>query len=157
MLWYPSRQTRQGTTFSPYSMLDVTALKSQDFDLGPLLSDSLVSEGDGQGDHEEHNDWEDVDDQYPPPPPPPDPFNEVDSEYLLPPPPDPYDEVDDVSPSAPPPASKCCRTPSLDDVVAAGKHHKSHGQRALKRVQKIATEGQVLRASTVRDHVLPAL
>ncbi|KAJ7816822.1 hypothetical protein B0H13DRAFT_2217964 [Mycena leptocephala] len=155
MLWYPSRQTRRGTTFSLYSTLDVMALKSQDFDLGPLLSDSLASEGEGQGDHEEHDDWEDVDDQYPSPPPP-DPFNEVDSEYPPPPPPDPYNEVDDVSPSAPPPASKRRCTPSLDDVVAAGKHHKSHGRRALKRARKIATEGQVPRASTVRDHILPA-
>ncbi|KAJ7843955.1 hypothetical protein B0H13DRAFT_2412152 [Mycena leptocephala] len=127
MFWFPSRQTRRGTTFSPYSNPDVTALKSQEFDIGPLLDASVASEGDSQDDHEEHDDWEDIDDQYPPPPPT-DPFTEVDT----------------------PPH------PSLDDVVAAGKHHKSHRRRALKRVQRIATEGQVPRASTIRDHVLPA-
>ncbi|KAJ6538072.1 hypothetical protein B0H19DRAFT_1079147 [Mycena capillaripes] len=155
MLWIPTRQTRRGTTFSPYSIPDVTALKAQLFDLTPLLVDSVTGEGDGQEDHEDHDERDDVDDQYPPPPPP-NPLNEIDEEYPPPPPPDLFNEVDDVSPSAPPPSSKCRRSPSFEDIGAAGKPNKSHGPRALKRAQKIATEGQVPRASTVRDYVRPA-
>ncbi|KAJ7862608.1 hypothetical protein B0H14DRAFT_3863084 [Mycena olivaceomarginata] len=153
MLWLLSdRKTRQGTVFASFT--------NSFFDVGPLLAEAVAHEGETQEDHEEDDDWDDIDYD-----PPPDPLLDIDRD----PPSDLLDEVDDVSPpppqlsSAPPAASSSAppppkrrRTTSITDFDGHKPQKSSHRCRAIKRKEKIVTEGRVPRAAVARVHIQSA-
>lgn len=163
-------QTRQGTTFSPYT---ISALSSQDFDFSALLAESIAKESDEQEDHEHEDDLEDTSDLDEPAAAttkPVDPLNDIDDIYPPPLPPDPFNEVDDWNPhpDPAPPTTKRRRT-AFDDMRdgkkpltggqrAAGSYRSgSHRRRAAKNAKNRSETDHVPRASTIHDHVQSAL
>ncbi|KAJ7807197.1 hypothetical protein B0H14DRAFT_3882094 [Mycena olivaceomarginata] len=148
-LWTPyarKARTRSGTVFAAW-VPEVAALRASDFAFGPLVSRAVAAETDDQDDYEPDDDFDDIDVEWPP-----NPLNEIDEEW---PPPDPSNDVDDLPP--PPPPRKRRRSPSFDDVLAAGKPQTgNHRRRAVKRAHKIYEDGYAPSDSAIRDHVLPA-
>ncbi|KAJ6522598.1 hypothetical protein B0H19DRAFT_1277292 [Mycena capillaripes] len=187
MLWLPLiRQTRSGREFTGVPR-QVIALQAPEFDFAPFVEGAVNAEGPGQEDHEEDdvshkhqdaldnevdNDWlpadslEGVDDIWPLPPSPPSP-----------PPPDPLNEVDDVNPSLPPRKRRQYASPTFAEVVASaeiphtGPHRhrpakphrlaKKHADDNVHRKAKCAKRKQELghapTASTIREHIQPAV
>jgi hypothetical protein len=141
---------RQGTVFASFT--------STLFDVGPLLAEAAVHEGDDQEDHEENDDWDDIDHDLPPDPlldinpdPPPNLFDEVDDDslplpLLLRPPPSPQ----------PLPPAKHRRATTIDDFDGHKPQSGSHRRRALKREEKIGKEGRVPRAAIAWEHIQSA-
>ncbi|KAJ7203289.1 hypothetical protein GGX14DRAFT_570173 [Mycena pura] len=143
MLWtHSARKTRSGTVFAAWTS-EVSAIQSTTFDIAPLLLDAVAVECDDQEDLE-----------------PDDALNDIDDAWPLPPRPDPWNEVDDLPPAPEQrasPARKRRASPTYDHLVATGTPLSGpHRRRAAQRARKIASEGHVPRASTLREHVATA-
>lgn len=134
-------QTRSGTVFAAWTN-EVFTIQAKAFDIAPLLLEAIAVERDDQEDSEPDDALSDVDDAWPLPR----------SEQ--------GNEGDDLPPAfehCSLPSRKRCMSPTYDQLVATGTSLSGpHRRRAAKRARKIASEGHVPRASTLREHVSPA-
>jgi hypothetical protein len=115
------------------------------------VAQAVAAQNEEQEDEEpDDNHLDDIDEEWPP-----NPLNEVDEEW---PPPDPLNQVDDLPQPSPSSSPKRAASPTFDDLLATGQPHKGcHRRRAAKHTRSIREEGYVPRASTVAEHVKPAL
>jgi hypothetical protein len=131
-------QTRRGTVFASFT--------HKIFDVSPLLAEAVARESDAQEDHEEEDEWDDIDHD-----PPPDPLLDIDLDPL----PDPFG-VDDESPPpspTPPSPAKHHRPATINDFDGHKPPKGSHRRRALKQKEKITTGGRIPRAAIAHDYV----
>lgn len=104
----------------------------------PLLAQAVAREGDRDEDHEDEDDWNDIDDDSRP-----DPWLDIDRDERLP----------SRSPSPP---AKRRRPPSIDDFQGYKPQSGAHRRRALKRKAKMVEKGRVPRAPLARPHLQSA-
>ncbi|KAJ7068933.1 hypothetical protein B0H15DRAFT_807364 [Mycena belliarum] len=133
MLWFPEERkvTRSGTVFASFLPKVATLLKSNVFDIAPLLRKAIQVESDDQ---------EDLDD----------PMDDLDEPAAAPMDDSWLDELDEPRPPPPPP-----KRIRMDEVIASGRKPPSfaHIKRRNRRNKKIAEQGQLPRPATLREHI----